>query len=93
MAGKSRGGHKNISRSKKRKVRKDFSPGESQQQATTQIQEPASQISAASVKVMTPKPKSISVAQPAYITTELRRIAILGGIMLAILVVLYLVIP
>jgi hypothetical protein len=66
--------------------------GGERQQATTQNREPVSQVTFPSVKVLTPKPTPSSVAQRAYIATELRRIAILAGVMVIVLVLLYLVI-
>ena len=92
MPSKSRGGRKRSTRSKKRRMRQDFSLAGAQQQATAQNHKPVSQAPSPSAKVLTPRFTLPSVRYP-YITTELRRIAILAGIMLAILVVLSLVIP
>jgi len=90
MPSKSR--RKHPSRSKKRKMRQGFPVTGAQQQATAQNHKPVSQAPSPSAKVLTPRFTLPSVRYP-YITTELRRIAILAGIMLAILVVLSLVIP
>jgi len=90
MPGKSR--RKHLSRSKKRKFRQDFSVTGAQRQAIAQNHKPVSQAPTPSVKVLTPKPTLPPVRHP-YIAIELRRIAILAGIMLAVLVVLYFVIP
>ncbi len=93
MSGKSHGGRgKHSAQSKKRKMRRDFSPAGAQQQAIAQNHEPVSQAPSPSAKALTPRSTLSSAIQHPYITTELRRIAILAGIMLAILVVLYLVI-
>lgn len=90
MPGKSRRRHP--SRSKKRKMRQGFPVTGVQQQATAQTDRPVSQAPSSSAKTLTPRP-TLPSAQHPYVTTELRRIAILAGIMLAILVVVYLVIP
>ena len=63
-----------------------------QQQATAKSDRPVSPVPAPSVKVLTPRP-TLSPVQHPYLATELRRLAILAGIMLIVLVVLYLVIP
>jgi len=89
MPGKSRRRHP--SRSKKRKMRQGFPVTGVQQQATAQTDRPVSQTPSSSAKVLTPRP-TLPSAQHPYVTTELRRIAILAGIMLAILVLVYLVI-
>jgi hypothetical protein len=83
---------KHSTRSKKGENRQDFSASGAQQQATAQNYEPVSSAPTPSVKVLTPRPKLTPVQHP-YIAIELRRIAILTGIMLAVLVVLSLVIP
>ena len=93
MPSKSRGGHKHSLRSKKRRIRQDSSLNSVQQPIGTQDQEVVSQVVPPTTKVLTKKSGSPSIVQHTYITTELRRIAILAGIMLAILVILYLVIP
>jgi len=93
MPGKSRHGRgKRSARGKKRRLRQDFSLAGAQQQATAQNQAPVSQEPAPSAKVLAPKSILPPVQHP-YITIELRRIALLAGVMLAILVVLYLAIP
>ena len=81
---------KHSARSKKRKLRQDFSVTVAQRQA--QNYEPVSPAPTPSAKVLTPRSALPPVRYP-YIATELRRIAIIAGIMLAVLVVLYLVIP
>ena len=83
---------KRSARSKKRKFGQDFSVTGAQRQAIAQNHEPVSQAPTPSVKVLTPKPTLPPVRHP-YIAIELRRIAILAGIMLAVLVALYFVIP
>jgi len=90
MPGKSQ--RKHLSQSKKRKRRRGSSAIAVQQQPVSQTYEPVSQpvVSAPSASVLTPKATQIAAHYP-YIVTELRRIGILAGIMLAILVVLALV--
>jgi len=91
MPGKSRHGRsKHSARSKKRRMRQDFSLTGAQQQATAQSYEPVSSVPTPA-KVLTPRSILTPVQYP-YIATELRRIAILAGIMLAVLGVAYLVI-
>ena len=87
MPSKSRGKR----RSKKRKLRQGFSVSTAQQSATVQGYEPASPMPDPSAEVPTPKSAQTTIRYP-YITGELRRIAIVAGIMLAALVVVYLVI-
>ena len=92
MPGKSRHGRgKYSARSKKGKIRQDFSATRSQQPVATQKHKLVSPVASPSAKVPTSRSDSSPVRYP-YIVTELRRIAILAGIMLAILAVLYLVI-
>ncbi len=93
MSGKSHGGRaKSSTRSKRKKMKHGVSLAGAQQQTTIQKQEPVFQVVSPSAKVLKPRSTLSSVVQHPYITTELRRIAILAGVMLAILVVLYLVI-
>ena len=87
-----RGRGKQSARSKKRENRQDFSAAPAQQPATVQNYEPVSPVPTPSTKVLRPRSKLTPVQYP-YITTELRRIAILAGIMLVVLVVLYFAIP
>ena len=82
---------KHSARSKKGKIRQDFSVTRSPQPVVAQKHESVSEVVAPSAKMPTPRSASPPV-QYSYITTELRRVAILAGIMLAILAVLYLVI-
>ena len=90
MPGKSQ--RKHPSQSKKRKKKRGSSAIAAQQQPVSQTYEPVSQpvVSAPSASELTPKATQ-AVAHYPYILTELRRIGILAGIMLAILVVLALV--
>lgn len=90
MPGKSRQKHQ--SQSKKKKRRRGSSAIAAQEPAVSQIYEPVSEpvVSAPSASVVTPKAKQTTARYP-YIVTELRRIGILAGITLAILVVLALV--
>jgi len=82
MPGKSR----HSRRSKKGKGRQVSSTVAAQQQAVTQTPKPA----APSASAPTPLATLTAVRYP-YIVTELRRIGILAGIMLVILVVLALI--
>jgi len=91
MPGKSRQSRrKRLSRSKGRKSRQGLSAIVTQQQEVTQIDKPVSHpdISVSPARAPTPTPTRI---QYPYIATELRRIGILAGVMLAVLVVLALV--
>lgn len=93
MPGKSRHRRdKHSAQHKRKKSRQDFSVSGAQRPATAQNYEPVSPAPAPAAKVLTPRPALPPVRYP-YIATELRRIAIVAGIMLAVLVVLSLVIP
>ena len=97
MSGKSRRSRaKRLSQSRRKKVRFGASPMAAQQPADTQTYEPITppQVVAPSASV----PTSIPALEPAptavrypFIATELRRIGILAGIALVILIVLSLV--
>jgi len=93
MPGKSRQGRRRHSpRSKKGKGKRSPSAIVAQRQAVAQSREPVShpEVSAPSVSVPTTM-ATLTTARYPYIVIELRRIGILAGIMLAILVVLALV--
>jgi len=62
-----------------------------QQQAVAETPQPATTISMPPLSRAATSPTASRVAQHPYITTELRRIGILAGIILAILIVLALV--
>ena len=84
MPGKSRQARRRLSRKRKRRqVSPAIAP---QQQAVTQAPKPA----APSARVSTPL-ATVTAARYPYILTELRRIGILTGIMLVILIVLALI--
>jgi len=90
MPGKSRHARRRLPRSKKRR---QVSPAiAAQQQVVTQAYKPAAspKVSAPPASKPTPLATLTAVRYP-YIVTELRRIGILAGIMLVILVVLALV--
>ena len=92
MPGKSqhrRGKHS--ARSRKGKIRQGLPGIVVQQQARSQKYESVSPVPTPSAKVLMPRSVLTSIRYP-YIATELRRIAILAGIMLAVLVALYLII-
>jgi hypothetical protein len=93
MPGKSQ--RKHISQSKKRKRKRGSSAiAVQQQQPVSQTYEPVSEPVVSAPPASEPALKAIeTAAQYPYIVNELRRIGILTGIMLAILVVLALVLP
>ena len=88
MASKSRRGRGKHSLQSKKRKRKQISAVMATQQPVSQTYKPAapSKVAVPSVKEPTP-----TVARHPHIITELRRIGILAGIMLTILVVLALV--
>ena len=91
MAGKSRrarGKHSQPSKKKKRKRIATFTA--SQQPVVAQTYKPTAPSEAAVPQAKEPTP---TVARFPHITTELRRIGIIAGIMLATLVVLAFVLP
>jgi len=89
MPGKARHGKaKHSLQSKKRRSRRTPPPVAAQQQPVPQVYKPA----IPPVTAPAPMPK-LTITQQPYMFTELRRIGILAGIMLAILVVLALVSP
>jgi len=93
MAGKSRHDRRKHSfQSKKKKGRRSPSGAIAQRQADIQTDKPVAPptMAAPSASAPTPMPVLTAVRHP-YILTELRRIGILAGIILAILVVLVLV--
>ena len=93
MPSKSRHGRRKHSfRGKKKKGRRSPPAVVAQRQADIQINKPVAPPKAVtpSVSAPTPTPVLTAVRYP-YILTELRRIGILAGILLAILVVLVLV--
>ena len=93
MPGKSwQGRRRHPARSKKRKGKRSPVAAVVQRQAVAPTHEAAAspRVSAPSVSVPTPR-VTLTTARYPYIVNELRRIGILAGIMLAILVVLALV--
>ena len=93
MPSKSRhGGRKHSFQGKKKKGRRSSSGVVAQRQADIQIDKPVvpPRVAAPSASTPTLMPTLTAVRHP-YILTELRRIGILAGIMLVILVVLALV--
>ena len=93
MPGKSRHGRRKRSFQGKKKKGRRSPPGiVAQQQADIQIDKPVAppKVVTPSARAPTPTPALTAVRYP-YILTELRRIGILAGIMLVILVVLVLV--
>jgi len=92
MSGKSRRRGRHLSRSKRRKGGKVFSAPAALAPAVAQKPElsPRADTPVPSAKAPIPKP---IVAQHPNIAAELRRIGILAGILLIILVVLFFVLP
>ncbi len=95
MPGKSRHDRRKHSfQGKKKKGRRSPAGVVAQQQAVTETPKPVAspRVVAPSASAPTPTPVLTAVRYP-HILTELRRIGILAGIMLVILVVLALVLP
>ncbi len=94
MPDKSRHARQRLSRKEKEKKRLASLAGASQQQAAAQAYKPVVPAKAAAPAVSAPTsiPSPVAVKHP-YIAGELRRIGILAGIMLAILITLSLVLP
>ena len=93
MPGKSKHGKGKYSvRSKKKRSGRGSVDGVAQEQLVSQTYEPVPQPEVSAPLPSTPTPSaSVSAIRYPYITTELRRIGILAGITLVILVVLALV--
>ena len=93
MPGKSKHGKGKYSvRSKKKRSGRGSVDGVAQEQLVSQTYEPVPQPEVSAPLPSTPTPPaSVSAIRHPYITTELRRIGILAGITLVILVVLALV--
>jgi len=93
MSGKSRRGHgRHLPRSKRRKGGKDLSAPVSQPSAVAPRYEPAPRAALLVPSAKTPTSRAtVTAAQHPNIAAELRRIGILGGIILGILVVLALI--
>ncbi len=92
MPSKSQHGRRKLSRSKRRKGWQGFPPVAAQQQAVAQTREAVVPpgVSAPVASVPTPMATQTPARYP-YIVAELRRIGILAGIMVAVIVVLALV--
>ena len=88
MPSKSRHSQRKLSRRKRRKGMLVSSPPVTQQQAVAQPYKPAAPSKVAAPSAGVPV---LTLARYPYIATELRRIGILTGIILVILVVLFLV--
>ena len=93
MPGKARHGKgKHPHQSKKSKAKQRYGDMAFQQHVSADIPKPATTVSTPSPKSTTPTaPAKSRTAQYPYITTELRRIGILAGIILVVLIVLALV--
>ena len=94
MPGKSRRAQRKLSRMGKEKRRQLLSARASQPQAVAETYRPVvpAKVAAPSVSKPASMPAPAAVQHP-YIASELRRIGILAGIMLAILITLSLVLP
>ncbi len=92
MSGKSRRRGRHLSRSQRRKVGKGFAAPVAQPPVVAQKSEPSPRAVTRVPAARAPAAKT-ALAQPPDVSGELRRIAILGGIMLAVLVVLFFVLP
>ena len=93
MSRKSRRRGKHLPQSKRRRDRKGFSVP-AQPSAVAQRYEPAPQADMVVPAAKAPTPRAtVTLAQPINVAAELRRIGILAGIILVILVVLALVLP
>ena len=92
MPSNSRHGRRKLPRSKRRKGRQEVSAISAQQRVVAQTYKPAShpEISAPPAGVPTTTVTPTATQYP-YIASELRRIGILAGVMLVILVILALV--
>ena len=89
MPGKSRRRGRHLPRGKRRKGRKGFSAPVAQPAAVSQGYEPAAEAGRLVPSAKAPTPKAtVTVALHPNIAAELRRIGILAGIILVILVVL-----
>jgi hypothetical protein len=87
-----RGRGKHLPRGRRRKDKKGFSTPVAQPSAVGQAYEPAPQAEVAIPRAKAPTPRAaVTAVQQPNITAELRRIGILAGIMLVILVVLALI--
>ena len=92
MSGKSR--RRQGKHSFQSKKRKDALARATQQQPVSQVKKPVSRPAVSTPSAREPIPRAtLRAARNPYITTELQRIGILGGIILTILVVLAFVLP
>ena len=92
MPGKSRHGRRKPPRSKRKRGRQDVSAIRAQQRVAAQTYKPASHPEASAPSASAPSMMAtLTVTRYPYITAELRRIGILAGVMLIILVILALV--
>jgi len=94
MAGKSQHARRKLSRKEKQKRRIASLAGASRQPVAAQTYEPVAPAKVSTPSAGTPDsgPARIDVHYP-YIASELCRIGILAGVMLAILIILSLVLP
>jgi len=94
MPGKSRGGRfRHLPPSKKKKDRRHPLTTATQQQPISQGYKPVSRAEVAAPSVGVPTPIATPGSRYPYMVIELRRIGIIAGILLVILVVLAFVLP
>jgi len=91
MPSKSRHGRRKLHRSKKRRKGTPISPAMAAQQQV--VAQPDKSVVPPKVAAPSAGAPTLTLARYPYIVTELRRIGILAGIILVILVVLFLVLP
>ena len=92
MSGKSQHGKgKHPPQSKKGKAKQRAAAMASQQRVVSQIPEPAAPTTVTTPSIKVPAAVSRSAQRYSYVTVELRRIGILAGIIIVILIVLALV--
>jgi hypothetical protein len=92
MSGKSRRRGRRLSRSQRKKVGRIVSAPVVETAAPT-AQKPMPAPKAAPVAAKAPPPKAVALPEPPHIAGELKRIGMVGGIMVALLVVAYFVLP
>jgi len=92
MPGKSRHGRRKLPRSKRKKGRQAVSAISAQQRVVAQTYKPALRPEASAPSASVPATMTtLAATRYPYIAAELRRIGILAGVMLVILVILALV--
>ena len=94
MPGKSRHGRRKVSRSKRKKGKYAVSAVGAQQQVAAQTYEAVSHPEASPPVPSRPVTRSVpATASYPYVAAELKRVGILAGIMVAVLIILSFVLP